>query len=643
MRLTQSQQDNDEFCASCGGEGTLLCCDGCSNSLHHSCLEPPLDPDIDVDGEWYCPQCQSRRNKTTEHHRGILGKVISRISNIIPKAFALPFEVRDYFENVRTGDSGEYEEVGQSRTQTGPRMNRAGFFEEPNYKELRDSKGKLLTCYACNETANGRDLVPCDFCEHRWHLDCLDPPLAVPPRRRIGDKLNSTWRCPLHVEQDLASIGRQAEAAPGDLGHRPRPRKPKNAKAIDISMSRGFKNNGIIEVDLLPDDVPSIKEIEMNGGVFRLPEAGIRLDFIDRVKRSWYEDAALGRPQRHKDRLYRPNRSIASHEADAVTYKMQEPDFFTGAAAVAIAAQAKANAVLRYKTFAEQQAALNLTDLARARTSVQYSGDVLTDLTNQLIRDAPASAENAIQRDEKGQLLELEKLIQRRLRILDGIEPPPVPYISRYKAIQPAPIVPQPHTQTQPYQNPYQPVQTNGWSGYGMHQGYSIGGQYNSYNNSPVQSYAHGPQMQSPYQPYSQQMSIQQPYPPHQYGHSPTTPSAPAPNYPSDSGSGSANANANPATTNASLEASRSPPVQTQHDSSSNGASAATDPNGTDGLDMAVPLSFDTALDPRLFGNGNGNGVAGLTDADANEKTDAEVDGEADEEDGGNDGDIEMD
>lgn len=570
-------QDNDEFCASCSGEGKLLCCDGCSNSLHHSCLEPPLDPDREVDGEWFCPQCQAKRNKNITDYRGILGKLIGRVQDIIPKAFALPMEVRDYFDGVRTGDGGEYEEFGQARTQPGLKMNRAGFFDEPNYKELRDAKGKLITCYACKKAANGRDLIPCDFCEHRWHLDCLDPPLAVPPRRRVGDKANATWRCPLHLEQDLAGIGRQAEAAPGDLGRNPRPRKPKNGKPIDVSTPRGFKNNGIIEVELMKDDFPVIKEVEMNGGVFRLPEMGVRLDFIDRVKKSWFEDESFqrlaGRPQMMKARTYRATGSRPYHEPDHLIFRMKEPDFFKGSQALAITETAKANASLRQKSFNEQQAALNLMSLAQATPG--YSGDAVGDLINQLVREAPASAERAIQQDEKGTLLHLQRLLQRRLRILDGVEeaPPPLPPTyhtpapvvapsTKYKPIQPYPVS-QPAIQ----HSPYTPV-SNGFGGSQQQNNYhGLLSGTNSQNGAAVQ--------QNNYSPYHQQQSYGPPTP---QGHLVQPPAATPPQH-------------------------GSYPAPVTHQTYQPQSQPAPAP-------APVPLppqqqQFDMALDPRLFGNGD--------------------------------------
>lgn len=56
-----SPEENDDYCAACGDPGELLCCDGCPNAFHGTCLEPPIDtenlPDL-PDDQWYCPQCE---------------------------------------------------------------------------------------------------------------------------------------------------------------------------------------------------------------------------------------------------------------------------------------------------------------------------------------------------------------------------------------------------------------------------------------------------------------------------------------------------------------------------------------------------------------------------------------------------------
>ena len=348
-----AEQDNDEYCAACGGEGQLLCCDGCPNSFHHSCLEPPLDPDHEIEGEWFCPRCMARRKKQPTETTGLLGYMVRRVDDTIPKAFSLPLPIREYFEGVKTGDEGEYEEVGLPRTQNNVvKLNRSGFIDEPNYKELRDQKGNLIICYRCGLGPNGRDIIPCDYCPARWHLDCIDPPLAVPPRRRIGDKPNASWRCPLHTEHDYAAVGRQAEKAPGDLGRIPRLRKPKNATIIQSTLSRGVKNNGVIEVELMDDNDTNWSDVpgHRSSTILRLPERGIRLDFIDRVKTSWYEDKTfphhVGRPKTLQNHLYRPEGAVLHHPPNVTYVKMQEPDFFTGVQAVAIAEDRKSKCSL---------------------------------------------------------------------------------------------------------------------------------------------------------------------------------------------------------------------------------------------------------------------------------------------------------
>lgn len=417
-------QDNDEFCASCGGEGKLLCCDGCTNSFHHACLEPPLDPEEEVIGEWFCPQCQAKRVKDTEDSKAIFGKAFRALEHVIPRAFSLPEGIREYFEGVRTGEEGEYTEFGQPRTQNAPKMNRAGFIEEPNYKEPRDPKGKLNLCKGCGLGANGKDLVPCDYCDAKWHLDCVDPPLPIPPRRRAGDKPNASWRCPLHIEQDLVGLGRQAEAAPGDLGGQPRLRKPKNAKPVDVDFPRGFRNNGVIDVELSKDG-PSIRELDMHGSIFRLPEQAIRLDFIDRVKKSWFEDQTFPdtvngrRPRRFVKRDYRPDDAVVLHTPTQTVITIKEPEFYKGSTALSIVETAKANAALRRKTLPEQQAILNLTTMAHSEQG-SVPGDSLAELTNTLIAEVPEAAEQMLVRDERAQLQRLQSLVERRLRILDG-------------------------------------------------------------------------------------------------------------------------------------------------------------------------------------------------------------------------------
>lgn len=65
-------------------------------------------------------------------------------------------------------------------------------------------------------------------------------------------------------------------------------RKPKKARVVETALSRGHCNNGIIEV---LDDESDASDSEFydqeleDGVVYKLPASGIKLDFIDKVKR----------------------------------------------------------------------------------------------------------------------------------------------------------------------------------------------------------------------------------------------------------------------------------------------------------------------------------------------------------------------
>lgn len=138
-----------------------------------------------------------------------------------------------------------------------------------------------------------REIVGCDFCSCSWHLDCLDPPLASAPNRKSSNgKPRHTWMCPAHIDDELlrldAALQKPSISARGIRPHTGRSyriRRPKNPKIIDIGLRRGFRNNGLIEID--NDSSGEEDEInrELSSSTFRVPEKGIKLDFIDRMNR----------------------------------------------------------------------------------------------------------------------------------------------------------------------------------------------------------------------------------------------------------------------------------------------------------------------------------------------------------------------
>jgi hypothetical protein len=363
-----------------------------------------------------------KHNKRPEVVNGLFGRICQQVDDVIPKAFSLPYEVRDYFEGVKTGDEGEYKEIGLPRTQVHPppKINRYGAPEPPDYTVTRDPKGNIITCYCCGQTSHGRDIIPCDYCPARWHLDCLEPPFATAPRRGTGDKPTDSWRCPLHAEHDLANIGHSA-AAPGDLGRVPRLRKPKKAIPYDVSMTRGFRNNGLAEIELEKEEAEAeIRELEMQGKIYRIPEKSVKLDFIDRVKRSWFEDQSFPRllkvPKYLRTPMYRPDLSTYDSRVSLTDQERLEDHLFT----IEAEAMASANAVLRRKTLMEQQVVLQLCELPRADGAL--TGNKLMDLTNRLVVEAPFEVVQSIHNQETTELLALQKMVNSRLATL-GVMP----------------------------------------------------------------------------------------------------------------------------------------------------------------------------------------------------------------------------
>lgn len=167
-------------------------------------------------------------------------------------------------------------------------LSRRGAHDEvpPDYYRTKDEKGNTVICFACNTTSGHRPIVPCDFCGTHWHLDCLDPPLANPPARYSDGKKQNDWLCPLHVDHELRRVDTSMLVAPR---RQVRIRRPKNVNVVDTSLTRSFQNNGIIDIrEESSDDSESEfydEDTGDEGKIHRMPATGIRLDFIDKIKR----------------------------------------------------------------------------------------------------------------------------------------------------------------------------------------------------------------------------------------------------------------------------------------------------------------------------------------------------------------------
>lgn len=148
------------------------------------------------------------------------------------------------------------------------RRRKAGYEEAPDFFKIRDPDGSAVLCHNCHKAADtNRAIIPCSSCGLYWHLDCLDPPMAIPPVLR-------TWICPAHVDGLLATV-------PGGLAPAHRHRKIKGAPAITPAFSRGVRNNGFIDVVYdEPQDQSGYHEVKQFGRTLKLPSTGIILDVI---------------------------------------------------------------------------------------------------------------------------------------------------------------------------------------------------------------------------------------------------------------------------------------------------------------------------------------------------------------------------
>ncbi|KAI1467011.1 uncharacterized protein F4812DRAFT_45615 [Daldinia caldariorum] len=271
-----NQDENDDSCYTCGGNGELVCCDGCNYSFHFLCIDPPMDQGHMPD-EWYCNECKNRQCPPFGEHIGPLRSLFTALDRKNPRAFRLPEDVRDLFEGVRTGPEGEYEEIVPPK----PKTSKKGVEEPFDFFKVRNADGAVL-CHHCQKAvSDNRPIIPCSVCGLHWHLECLDPPLAVPPVPR-------TWRCPCHVDDILSEL-------PERLAPAHRHRKIKNAPVIELAYSRGMANDGWIEVDNddSEDEASAWRRYKGFGQTHRLSAKGIKMDFISRVRQNRQQNSAL--------------------------------------------------------------------------------------------------------------------------------------------------------------------------------------------------------------------------------------------------------------------------------------------------------------------------------------------------------------
>ncbi|RAL04189.1 putative PHD finger domain protein [Aspergillus ibericus CBS 121593] len=380
--------ENNDFCHNCNGSGQLLCCDGCPNSFHFSCLNPPLDPANPPEGDWFCPKCSLSRPMTS---------LLGALDNAPQKDFALPARLRDYFIGVRTGEGGKYEEIVPlpKINPRGGRGNRTGRYDDPYLLRTVDAKGNLIFCSACGRTSNGRrPIIQCDYCPCAFHMDCVDPPLAIPPTQRPGsDRVHHNWMCPNHVWHDLVHTVQDEEGY--DMIKRIR--RPKRPRMVDV--------------EVLPDeeDVERMEDQEEEGIMYRVSERGLKLDFIYRVKR---ENEEYKMMKEAADRYL----EYATTEFDNLIAKAHT---FYSSQRPAYLEEDTTAAILNSRTVAEREAAANLITFAQgSQASFGAEDGKISLLIDQLKANAPRSLPSA--NTEIASLRALQDLIEQRIEVLNS-------------------------------------------------------------------------------------------------------------------------------------------------------------------------------------------------------------------------------
>lgn len=280
---SKEREPNQDYCAVCGGAGRFLCCETCPKSFHFSCVDPPLDEDSLPDGEWHCRECYTKKNPPLPYKRGLFSQLLNQIERRNPTRYELPKRIQEYFVGVSSNSSGEYEPELRP-------VKKGNASDEDPLKTL-DKYGDPILCYRCKKSAlNGVQMVTCDFCSLYFHVDCVEPMI-------LG--VSTRWKCPNHAEQ----------------AYKP-PRKPRKYRVEEPTLRRGFANDGDIEIIPTEDQlserfersIPRFfsdlyntsdgvaaklapqtsysRSFEIDGIKYRLPEEGIKLDFIDFVKQS---------------------------------------------------------------------------------------------------------------------------------------------------------------------------------------------------------------------------------------------------------------------------------------------------------------------------------------------------------------------
>lgn len=79
-----------------------------------------MNPKQPPEGEWLCATCRARHHRQEPQSRGFFGRLLNNVDDANPKAYAMSSYIRNYFEGVKTGEEGEYQDVVVNRQNNEP-------------------------------------------------------------------------------------------------------------------------------------------------------------------------------------------------------------------------------------------------------------------------------------------------------------------------------------------------------------------------------------------------------------------------------------------------------------------------------------------------------------------------------------------
>uniref|UniRef100_A0A0M3IAK1 PHD-type domain-containing protein n=1 Tax=Ascaris lumbricoides TaxID=6252 RepID=A0A0M3IAK1_ASCLU len=182
--------------------GELLCCDRCPSSFHLMCHEPPIERSTIPTGKWLCNRCTYALANNDMNIKGTK-KAIRTLTEeegaLLTEAGRNDAAIVGVFERME-GNQDPLAVLADAALAINaeqfalPVSVSKDVMSVP-FEEMHPQRGPAplkAMCHICSVGSEDAPLLQCDFCPLCYHLDCLNPPLAVPPKDR--------WMCPAHVE-----------------------------------------------------------------------------------------------------------------------------------------------------------------------------------------------------------------------------------------------------------------------------------------------------------------------------------------------------------------------------------------------------------------------------------------------------------